>query len=143
MSSYLRSISCSYHKAIIRRPLQKTAIFCVSLKLTHLLDATDLIPAVSFYLVTTQLHQTYKRPLHAATSCLSKGIMPKVMLLLQNGKVRDVKYLEREQRVASLAINGTVQISDAHLNKISLVDFPCSHDSDSLETLLLQVLKHY
>lgn len=58
-----------------------------------------------------------------------------MILLLQNGKVRDVKYLEREQRVASLAINGTVQISDAHLNKISLVNFP------AVMILLLQVAK--
>ena len=44
-----------------------------------------------------------------------------LIVVLQNGKVRDVKYLDHIQRVASLAVNGTVQILDAHLNKIGMV----------------------
>ena len=54
---------------------------------------------------------------------ISEEIRRNASPFVQNGKVRDIKYLEREQRVASLAINGTVQISDAHLDKVSLVMF--------------------
>lgn len=49
------------------------------------------------------------------------GIKDYIFGFLQNGKVRDVKFLEQTQQVASLAVNGSVQILDAHLNKISLV----------------------
>ena len=40
---------------------------------------------------------------------------------LQSGKVRDVKFLSRYQQVASLAVDGTVQFWDAHLDSIRSV----------------------
>ena len=43
---------------------------------------------------------------------------------LQSGKVRDVKFLSRYQQVASLAVDGTVQFWDAHLDSIRSVRPP-------------------
>ena len=55
---------------------------------------------------------------------------------VQNGKVRDVKWMEGQQVVASLAVNGNVQIWNAHLDPITSVRSTTSHLHPSTQPLL-------